>query len=516
MLRILCAFALLSLGLLCLSQPEVAEAQVTAAPSLLNFQGRLTKPDGTPVADGTYAVRFSLHDALTGGAEKWNQTLSTLTVRNGTFAALLSGFPSGTFNGNLWMEIKIGTDAPLTPRQQLVSVAYAMKANTVPDGSITADKLASDALNTLSWLLSGNSGTNPASNFLGTKDSQPLVFRTNNTEKMRLLADGNLGIGTTTPGTKLDVVGGSARILSGPLTSTLLISPDTGADGNAGSTSELVLAENRDNLFSMFFQYHGADNRLYLYGKDLNGVYGPHLSIQRNNGSVGIGISDPAARLDVNGTAGIRANNTLEFGLGVSGKEANAGKIGYQTFTAGALDIVGAGTNNTNRKIKFWNEGGATFAGEIVAPIVTVIGGSDVAEPYNVASAGNIKAIPGMLVSIDPDKVGQMRVASQAYDTAVAGIVSGANGINPGITLRQKGTIADGELPVASIGRVWCWCDADANGAIKAGDLLTSSDTPGHAMKATDRARRDGAVIGKAMSSLPSGKGLVLVLVSLK
>src|SRR5262249_61527016 len=114
------------------------------------------------------------------------------------------------------------------------------------------------------------------------------------------------------------------------------------------------------------------------------------------------------------------------------------------------------------------------------------------------------------------DKVGQMRVASEAYDPTVAGIISGANGVNPGITLRHKGTVADGELPVASIGRVWCWCDADANGAIQAGDLLTSSDTPGHAMKATDFAHANGAVIGKAMSRLKSGKGLVLVVVSVK
>jgi hypothetical protein len=109
-----------------------------------------------------------------------------------------------------------------------------------------------------------------------------------------------------------------------------------------------------------------------------------------------------------------------------------------------------------------------------------------------------------------------MKVAGRAYDRTVAGIISGANGVNPGITLRQKGTVADGELPVASIGRVWCWCDADANGSIEAGDMLTTSDTPGHAMKVTDFAHANGAVIGKAMSRLKSGRGLVLVLVSLK
>ena len=53
--------------------------------------------------------------------------------------------------------------------------------------------------------------------------------------------------------------------------------------------------------------------------------------------------------------------------------------------------------------------------------------------------------------------------------------------------------------------------------AIEAGDLLTTSDTPGHAMKAADAGRRAGAVIGKAMSPLAQGqRGLVLVLVNLQ
>ena len=51
---------------------------------------------------------------------------------------------------------------------------------------------------------------------------------------------------------------------------------------------------------------------------------------------------------------------------------------------------------------------------------------------------------------------------------------------------------------------------------VNSGDLLTTSPTPGHCMKATDRERRDGAILGKAMGSLNEGKGLVLVLVSLQ
>ena len=79
----------------------------------------------------------------------------------------------------------------------------------------------------------------------------------------------------------------------------------------------------------------------------------------------------------------------------------------------------------------------------------------------------------------------------------------------------QAGSVADGEHPVALSGRVYCWADA-SGGAIEPGDLLTTSATPGHAMKVTDHARAQGAIIGKAMTSLDRGTGLVLVLVSLQ
>ena len=85
----------------------------------------------------------------------------------------------------------------------------------------------------------------------------------------------------------------------------------------------------------------------------------------------------------------------------------------------------------------------------------------------------------------------------------------------PGLTLRQKSTLADGNHPVALTGRVWCYVDADA-AAVEPGDLLTTSDVPGHAMKVTDHARAQGAIVGKAMTRLKQGRGLVLVLVSLQ
>jgi hypothetical protein len=96
----------------------------------------------------------------------------------------------------------------------------------------------------------------------------------------------------------------------------------------------------------------------------------------------------------------------------------------------------------------------------------------------------------------------------------VAGIVSGANGILPGISISQVG-VNDGGENVALTGRVYVLADA-SNGSIQPGDLLTTSSTPGHAMKVTDHTRAQGAILGKAMSGLKDGKGLVLVLVTLQ
>ncbi len=106
-------------------------------------------------------------------------------------------------------------------------------------------------------------------------------------------------------------------------------------------------------------------------------------------------------------------------------------------------------------------------------------------------------------------------ISNKAYDRRVAGIISGAGGVKPGMLMGQKDSEADGGTPVALTGRVYAWADASAS-AIEPGDLLTTSDVVGHAMKVTDYEKAQGAIIGKAMSSLDKGKGLVLVLVTLQ
>jgi hypothetical protein len=142
---------------------------------------------------------------------------------------------------------------------------------------------------------------------------------------------------------------------------------------------------------------------------------------------------------------------------------------------------------------------------------LTIRGGADVAEPFELSDQ---EVARGSIVVIDEDRPGQLKLSQQPYDKRVAGIISGANGIEPGLTLHQEGTF-DGGQNVALTGRVYALADA-TEAPIRPGDLLTTSATPGHCMKATDHLRGQGAIIGKAMTKLEKGKGMVLVLVSLQ
>jgi hypothetical protein len=151
--------------------------------------------------------------------------------------------------------------------------------------------------------------------------------------------------------------------------------------------------------------------------------------------------------------------------------------------------------------------------GTTTVATLEITGGGDLSENFEVGGGG---IQPGMVVVIDPDRPGELKASTHAYDRRVAGIVSGANGIRPGMTMGQTGTIVDGKHPVALTGRVYCYADATEQ-PIEPGDLLTTSDTPGRAMKAADHQRSHGAIIGKAMTGLRHGEsGMILVLVNLQ
>jgi hypothetical protein len=136
--------------------------------------------------------------------------------------------------------------------------------------------------------------------------------------------------------------------------------------------------------------------------------------------------------------------------------------------------------------------------------------GADCAEQFAVRDAAAVDE--GTVLVIDDD--GSLRTSEGAYDRRVAGVVSGAGEWRPGIVL-DSGADARDRRPIALVGKVYCKVDA-SYGGVAVGDLLTTSDTPGHAMRAGDPLRAFGAVIGKALAPLRTGRGLVPILVALQ
>jgi hypothetical protein len=192
----------------------------------------------------------------------------------------------------------------------------------------------------------------------------------------------------------------------------------------------------------------------------------------------------------------------LSFG---SGAGVRGEAIGDRGAVAGAFtgDVIVSGEIRLQKHLKvngnIYTDGDVQLLGS----------GMDLAEPFTVE--GDDDAQPGsVMVLAGPDR---LRVSRAPYDTCVAGVVSGAGNLRPGIVLGRSGP-DDARPTIALTGKVWCFVDADES-PIRLGDLLTTSRTPGHAMRAVDPSRAFGAVIGKALGSLASGQGLLPVLVAL-
>jgi hypothetical protein len=175
--------------------------------------------------------------------------------------------------------------------------------------------------------------------------------------------------------------------------------------------------------------------------------------------------------------------------------DEGAGVLGYSR-RAGAPAVHAFGDLRVN--------GNVDVGGDIFLP------GADCAEHFDVADPD--LAEPGTVLVIQHD--GTLRDCTDAYDRKVAGVVSGAGAHRPGVVLDGQRRTAT-RRPVALVGKVYCKVDA-RYGAIDVGDLLTTSPTRGHAMKASDASKAFGAVIGKSLRALPSGTSLVPILISLQ
>jgi hypothetical protein len=139
-----------------------------------------------------------------------------------------------------------------------------------------------------------------------------------------------------------------------------------------------------------------------------------------------------------------------------------------------------------------------------------ILRNADTAEDFDVEESECIDA--GTVVVIGADE--KLHKCRQAYDKCVAGVISGAGESKPGIILGRQACEPE-RLPLALMGKVFCKADAQF-GSIELGDLLTTSPTVGHAMKALDPLSAFGSVLGKSLGTLREGRGLIPVLVALQ
>ena len=118
----------------------------SATTTTISYQGTLSNAGGQPV-NGATPMTFKLYTAPSGGTALWTEAragANSVPINNGLFNVLLGSVTPIDVNllsQDLWLGISVNSDAEMSPREKLGSVPFAAMAGTVPDGSITSDKL---------------------------------------------------------------------------------------------------------------------------------------------------------------------------------------------------------------------------------------------------------------------------------------------------------------------------------------------------------------------------------------
>jgi len=278
-------------------------------PQTISYQGVLTDTSGKAVPDGVYNLTFKLYNEIIGGTPLWSET-QPVTVSKGIFHAILGAVNplALAFDTQYWLGVTVEGGSELTPRIKLTSAPYSLNTQ----GGVTPQ----------GWLISGDN-----------------IYRLN----------GNVGIGTTSPGAKLELAGlgsNDGLYLNGNTKVKITTTADSGTDslwlaGQQARNAALYLLPGADNKFSglqlssgpsrtteAFLVHHGSELRTYLQllgathdRFDILNTVGTEIFTVKQNGNVGIGTTNPGEKLHIDDNSAAIGNHHL-LRLGKGGQSA--------------------------------------------------------------------------------------------------------------------------------------------------------------------------------------------------
>jgi hypothetical protein len=336
---------------------------------------------------------------------------------------------------------------------------------------------------------------------------------------------GNVGIGTATPSTALDVSGtvtatsfaGSGSSLTGIISppwnssGTNVFLNDTTAKVGIGQTSpnyklDVLGSINATNVNATgivqasSFIGDGSSlsgiNTDFTNNTDINVTrFVANNTLFVNASRVGIGIAAPTTALEVSGT--VTATSFAGDGSSLSGISSATppwNSSGTNVFLNDSTAKVGIGTSTPTHELHIIGDANITnnlYLGQNL---------TDLAE--NIFSAEDVEAGDVVVISKDMKVIRSYK----AYDNMAVGVISTA----PAAVFGGS----TGNVPLAISGRVPVKV-TDENGKIRPGDLLTTSSTKGHAMRCSSYEKCFGKIIGKALTSLDNNQGTVIMIVML-